>query len=504
MNAADPRRWWALAALAVALLAFGLDVTVLSVALPTLAVDLQASTSQLQWFSNAYTLVLAAGLLPAGLLGDRFGPKKLLIAALTLFGLASVACAYSGSAEMLIASRALLGVGGAFLVPMSMSVLTVLFPGKDRARAIGVWAAAMALGIPLGPVVGGWLLDNFWWGSAFLINVPPIAIGIAMLIRLLPDIPGSPAQRIDLVGIALSSIGLVALTYGLVEAGDRGWGAARALVPMIAGALLIAGFVGWLSRVRNPLVDPKLFASNGFRWGAVLATLASFAMMGAMFVLPQYFQAVLATDALGTGLRLLPLVGGLLVGVQVADRIRPRLGAKVVVAAGFVLLVAGLAMGAFTSVGNGYGFVAGWVSLIGLGLGFSLPPSMDIALGALTPSRSGVGSGLLQALRQVGGTLGVAILGTVLNAGYRGGLPAGIPDAAKESVAVGVRVPGLLEAAQRAFVDGMGATLWVCAGFAVLGAVLTVAFLPRDAEDVSEAESEHELQDGFSGAQRLG
>jgi DHA2 family multidrug resistance protein-like MFS transporter len=493
MDAPDPRRWWALGALAVALLAFGLDVTVLSVALPTLAVDLQASTSQLQWFSNAYTLVLAAGLLPAGLLGDRFGPKKLLIAALTLFGLASVACAYSNSAGLLIASRALLGVGGAFLVPMSMSVLTVLFPGKDRARAIAVWAAAMALGIPLGPVVGGWLLDNFWWGSAFLINVPPIVIGIAMLVRLLPDIPGNPGQRIDFPGIALSSAGLIALTYGLVEAGDSGWGSARALVPMIAGVLLIAGFIGWLVRARDPIVDPKLFASGGFRWGTILVTLASFAMMGAMFVLPQYFQAMFATDALGTGLRLLPVVGGLLVGVQIADRLRPRLGAKVVVAVGFGLLVAGLATGANTSVGTGYGFVAGWVSLIGLGLGFSLPPSMDIALGALAPSRSGVGSALLQALRQVGGTFGVAILGTVLNAGYRGALPAGIPDAARESVAVGVRVPGLLEAAQRAFVHGMGVTLWACAAFGVLGAALTVAFLPRHAEDVAEAESVHEV-----------
>ncbi|WP_236790694.1 DHA2 family efflux MFS transporter permease subunit [Amycolatopsis sp. GM8] len=496
MNASDPRRWWALGALAVALLAFGLDVTVLSVALPTLAVDLRASTSQLQWFSNAYTLVLAAGLLPAGLLGDRFGPKRLLLGALTLFGLASVACAYSNSAETLIASRVLLGIGGAFLVPMSMSVLAVLFPGKDRGRAIAVWAAAMALGIPLGPVVGGWLLDNFWWGSAFLINVPPIAIGIVMLIRLLPDIPGNPAQRIDFRGIALSSLGLVALTYGLVEAGDRGWDSAWALVPMLGGVLLLAGFAAWLGRARDPLVDPKLFSSNGFRWGAVLATLASFAMMGAMFVLPQYFQAVFGTDALGTGLRLLPVVGGLLVGVQIADRIRPRLGAKVVVTAGFALLVAGLAIGANTSVGHGYGFAAVWVSLIGLGLGFSLPPAMDIALGALSPARAGVGSGLLQALRQVGGTLGVTILGTVLNAAYRGGLPAGTPDAARENVAVGVRVPGLADAARRAFVHGMNGTLWVCAAFAVLGAVLTVAFLPRTAEDVAEAESGHEVVAG--------
>jgi DHA2 family multidrug resistance protein-like MFS transporter len=496
MNAPDPRRWWALGALAVALLAFGLDVTVLSVALPTLAVDLHASTSQLQWFSNAYTLVLAAGLLPAGLLGDRFGPKKLLMAALTLFGLASLGCAYANSAGLLIAVRAVLGVGGAFLVPVSMSVLTVLFPGKDRGRAIAIWAAAMALGIPLGPVVGGWLLDTFWWGSAFLINVPLVAVGIGLLAWLLPDIPGHREQRIDLPGIALSSAGLVALTYGLVEAGDRGWGSPVALVPLAGGLLLVVAFVVWLRHTPRPLVDGKLFVSAGFRWGGVLATLASFVMMGAMFVLPQYFQAVFATDALGTGLRLLPVVGGLLVGVQIADRIRPRLGAKVVVAAGFVMMVAGLVTGACTGVGAGYGSVGAWVGLIGLGLGFSLPPAMDIAMGALHPERSGVGSGLLQALRQVGGTLGVAILGTVLNAGYRGALPAGIPAAARDSAAAGVRtaarVPGLLESVQAAFVHGMDIALWVCVAFAALGVLASVAFLPRYAEDAPEAESEHE------------
>ncbi|KAA9154054.1 DHA2 family efflux MFS transporter permease subunit [Amycolatopsis acidicola] len=496
MGVSGRSRWWALGALAVALLAFGLDVTVLSVALPTLAVDLHASTSELQWFSNSYTLVLAAGLLPAGLLGDRFGPKGLLIFGLLLFGLASVACAYSATAGQLIAARAALGVGGAFLVPMSVSLISELFPGKDRARAIAVWAAAMSAGIPLGPVVGGWLLDNFWWGSAFLINVPPIVIGTVLLIWLLPNVPGNPSQRIDFPGIALSSAGLVAVTYGLVEAGDRGWGAVTALAPMLGGLVVLAGFGLWLRRASHPLVDVELFASKGFRWGGILATVAQFAMMGAIFLLPQYFQAVYATDALGTGLRLLPIVGGLLVGVQLADRLRSKAGAKVVVALGFAFMVGGLVTGAFTSVGAGYGFVAVWVSLVGLGLGFSLPPSMDIALGALSPKRAGVGSGLLQALRQVGGTLGVTILGTVLNAGYRAGLPDSAPSAARESVAAGARVPGLFDAVQHAFVRGMNTTLWVCAGFALAGVLLTLVFLPRQAEDVQEAESAHEFVAG--------
>ncbi|ASR38429.1 multidrug MFS transporter [Prauserella marina] len=503
----DPRRWWALGALAVALLALGLDVTILNVALPTLAVDLEASTGELQWFANAYTLVLAAGLLPAGLLGDKFGTKKLLIGAMALFGAASVACAYAGTAELLIAARALLGVGAAFLIPLSMSVLTVLFPGKERAKAIAVWSAAMAVGIPLGPVVGGWLLDNFWWGSVFLVNLPFVAVGVVLLAWLLPDVPGRRGQRIDYVGIVLSVAGLAALTYGLVEAGEQGWGSVEALLPIFAGLAVLAAFVAWLRRVRYPLVELSLFRSAGFTWGAVLATVASFALMGAMFVLPQFFQAVGGTDALETGLRLLPVVGGLIVGVPIADRLRAAFGAKVVVAAGFVIMAAGLALGTTTEVSDGYGFVAVWVSVIGIGLGFTLPPSMDVAMGALRSERSGVGSGMLQAMRQVGGTLGVAILGTVLAASYRAGVDtAGIPAkaaaAVEDTAAAGVSVadqlgsPVLLTSVREAFVGGMTSTLWVCAGVAVVGAVLTLAFLPPRPEDVGEAESEYDYVAG--------
>ncbi|SFB61166.1 drug resistance transporter, EmrB/QacA subfamily [Amycolatopsis marina] len=501
---ADPRRWWALGALALALLTFGLDVTILNVALPTLATELTASTSQLQWFANAYTLVLAAGLLPAGLLGDRFGQKKLMLGALALFGVASVACAYAGSAELLIVARAVLGLGAAFMIPLSMSLLTVLFTAAERSKAIAIWSTAMALGIPLGPVLGGWLLDHFWWGSVFLINVPLVLLGIAALALLLPRTAGTSGVRIDGTGIALSATGLVALTYGLVEAGERGWTAPGALLPILAGLLVLAVFVLWLRRATAPLVDLALFRSPGFTWGAVLATVASFALMGAMFVLPQFFQAVFGTDALGTGLRLLPIVGGLLVGVQIAERLRPRLGAKIVVGLGFGLMTAGLVVGAATAVGDGYGFTAVWVSLVGVGLGFSLPPAMDLAMGALAQGSSGVGSGLLQALRQVGGTFGVAILGTVLNAGYRTGvdlstLPEPAAEAARGSAAAGVQVaeaagaPGLLESVRSAFVEGMTSTLWVCAAVTALGAVLAVVFLPRSAEDVHRAQSEHDV-----------
>jgi DHA2 family multidrug resistance protein-like MFS transporter len=500
MNRSGPRRWWALGALAISLLVVGLDLTVLNVALPTLATDLDASTSQLQWFANAYNLALAAALLPAGLLGDRFGRKRLLLVALVLFGVASVACAYAGSAGMLISARTVLGLGAAFLLPLSISVLPVLFSAEERPRAIAVWASANAIGIPLGPILGGWLLDNYWWGSVFLINVPVILLALVAVAVLLPESRSSQRPRMDLVGVLASSVGLVGLTYGVIEAGDKGWGDTGALATIAAGLLVLAGFVGWQLRQRRrpdgqPLVDLSLFRSPSFTWGAILTTLVSFAMFGLLFTMPQYFQAVEGSDALGTGLRLLPVIGGLLVGAQTAGRLVPRAGAKATVALGFALIAAGLLAGATTDVGTGYGFVAAWFALVGLGLGFALPTATDAALGALSTERSGVGSALIMALRQVGGTIGVALLGTVLSTAYQSrlelaGLPAAAADAVRRSVSGGVAVAQqlgsapLLDSVRAAFAHGMDTMLLVCGGIAAVGVALALAFLPRRAAAV--------------------
>ena len=500
MDAAlDPRRWWALGAMSVSLLVVGLDLTALNVALPTLATELGASTSQLQWFANAYTLVLAALLLPAGLLGDRFGQKRLLIGALLMFGAASAACAVSSSPGQLIAARAALGVGAAFLIPLSMSLLNVLFAPGERARAMTIWVMANSLGIPLGPVLGGWLLDNYRWGSIFLINLPLVAVGLVAVALLIPATRGHRSGRIDVLGILLSGAGLVALTYGFVAAGERGWGSAVALGCIAGGVVLLAAFGVWQTRVKDPLVELALFRSPRFAWGTVLATLASFALMGLLFVLPQLFQAVQGADALSTGLRLLPIIGGLLVGAKIAERLVVAAGARVTVAIGFVLMLAGLALGALGPVD--YGYTAIWVSLVGLSIGFTLPPVMDLAIGTLTVERSGSGSALIQALRQVGGTIGVAILGTVLNSAYRdrldvSGLPAEAAHAARDSasgavaVAAQAKLPALAESARNAFVHGMNATLWTCCAVAALGLVLALVFLPRRSVSVESEPKE--------------
>jgi MFS transporter, DHA2 family, multidrug resistance protein len=483
------RRWWALGALALAVLAVGLDATILSVALPTLGGSLDASTGQLQWFVAAYTLVFAAALVPGGMLGDRYGRKKMLLLSLVVFGAASIACALAPSAEAFIAARALLGLGGALMLPTVLGLLPVLFDERERARAIGAITAAVMLGYPIGPLLGGWMLTKFDWSWVFLINVPVVALALVAVSALLPESRSGTRQRIDLVGVALSSGGLALLTYGVINAGDRRWSDGPALAEIVGGTLALAAFVLWERRVAAPLVDLRLFRARAFTWGATLSSLVSFALFGLLFAAPLYFQVVRGADAQGSGIRLLPLIAGLLVGGAVADRLAARAGASRIVALGFLLLAGGLALGATTSVATGDAQAVAWIALSGLGLGLVLPTTIDAALGAVSDDNSGVASGVLQALRMVGGSLGAAILGALINATYRDQLEQAVSPAlarpARESAVAGIDAANaadsapLLDAVREAFVSGMNLTLWVSAALMVVGGLLALVLRPR-------------------------
>jgi DHA2 family multidrug resistance protein-like MFS transporter len=479
MENVGARRWWILAAIVLATLAIGLDGTVLSVALPTLAGTLHATTTQLQWFLAAYTLVLAAAVLPGGLLGDRFGRKLMLMIALVVFGLGSLACAYAGSPGAFIAARVVAGIGAAFAIPMSLSVLAVVFDDRQRPRAVGIWAGATFLALPIGPILGGWLLSNYWWGWVFLVNLPVVVLAVVAVALWVPQARGA---------------GLATLTYGTIRAGQHGWGDPAALAEIAGGLVLLAAF-GLTERALGarpggrPMVDVGLFASASFTWGTVLAALGGFALIGLLFTAPQYFQAVRGADAMGSGLRLLPLIGGIVAGAVSADRLAGRLGAKVVTAAGFLLMAAGFLVGAATGTGSGFAFVAAWTALIGAGLGISLATTSSAALAQLSSDRAGVGSAVMQSVQKVGAPLGAAVLGSVLNAGYRDrlpvdGLPPAAAGAARDSVFAAVRVADQLgsarlrEAARGAFVHGMDVMLVTCGGVAAAAVVLALLFLP--------------------------
>src|SRR6516225_9166024 len=348
-------KWWALGGLTLGVLAVGLDATVLSVALPTLAGSLRASAADLQWFVSAYTLGLAVGLLPGGALGDRFGRKRVMLITLAVFGAGSLACAFAPNAAAFIAARTVLGVSAGFMLPLVLSVVTVMFTDEERPKAVGIWSAANFLALPIGPILGGWMLSHVWWGWVFLMNVPVVVLGLIAVAVLVRESRASRRPPLDPVGVASSVAGLVGVTYGLIEAGQHGWGDPFALASIIAGVVVLAGFFAWERRLSarpdgHPLVDPALFRSRGYTWGVILIAVAVLAMMGMLFTMPQYFQGVAGTDAMGSGVRLLALVGGLVVGAIPADRLARSLGAKLTVAAGFGILAAGLVLGSNTTL----------------------------------------------------------------------------------------------------------------------------------------------------------
>src|SRR6266542_2639673 len=415
---------------------------------------------------DAYVLVFAGLLLPMGALGDRFGRKRLILVGLVLFGAASVLATYAGSTGPLIAARAIMGIGAAVLTPIAAAVLPVIFPPQERAKAISFFAIGMGVGVPLGPIIGGYLLKHFWWGSVFLVNVPVVVVALVAVMLLVPESKDPAPPRIDVVGGLLSTAGLVSFVYGVIEAPSRGWTAPVVLTTIGSGLLLIAAFVAWERRTAQPMIDLTLFARPRFLWGTVAMTVASFGLFGLLFVLPQYLQAVQGNDALGTGVRLLPMMAGLIVGARTSEKLGSRFGARVPVAGGLLVIAGGLAVGALTTVDSGYGFAALWLSIVGAGVGLTLAPAMDAVLGELPPERAGSGTALTMTLRQVGGALGVARLGS----------------------------PALLADARGAYVHAMSVVLLVCVAITVLGGVLAARFLPARAVSLEPAgESEHEL-----------
>ncbi|MDG9720198.1 MFS transporter [Streptomyces sp. DH24] len=504
-------RWLALVGLTISILVIGFDLTILNVALPTMAADIGADTGELQWIVDSYAVVYAAAMLPAGLLGDRFGRRKLLVTGLVIFLAGSVLGAVVDTPGPVIAARTIMGVGAALIMPLTLSVIPTLFKGKEQTKAIAVITVGMSVGMPLGPLVSGWLLDHFWWGSVFVFNIPLVAIGIVACLLLIPETRDASAPSIDMLSTVLGILGLGALIYGVIEAPAEGWGDPVIIGSMVAGVLMLVGLVMRERRQSHPMVDLELLKNPAYRWNTIIATLAMFVFMGLMFVLPQYLQAVQGHDAFGTGLRLMPLMAGTIIVARAVPPLTARFGTRPLVVAGVALMGLAMLLGSTTEADTGYGFTALWMTLTGLGIGFVLVPALDSALASLPRGREGTGSGLMTTIRQVGGAFGIALLGSMLNGSFTDkldttGVPEQAAEAAKESVvaaqtvAAKLDLPQLAQSAESSFVHGMGVVLLVCGIAGLATAVLSAFVLPNDRKEKETQEAgEQPLAESLSG-----
>jgi EmrB/QacA subfamily drug resistance transporter len=483
------RRWWILAVLCLSLFVIVLDNSIMNVALPTIVRELHATNSQLQWMVDAYVLVFAGLLLTAGSLGDRFGRRGALQLGFAVFGVGSLLSALAGSPAQLIAARAFMGIGGAFIMPATLSIITNVFPAHERGRAIGVWAGAAGLGV-LGPLVGGALLEHFYWGSVFLVNVPIVVCTLAAGLFLIPTSKDPATPPLDLTGAMLSIIGLTALLYAIIEAPGYGWTDGRILAAFLVGAALLAVFMLWEARVEYPMVNLEFFKNPRFTAASGAITTIFFAMFGSLFLLTQYFQFVLGYSPLGTGVRLVPWALVMLVVSPNAPRLVERVGTKLVVASGMCLVATGLLLMVQFEPGTGYPNVVWRLMVMATGMALTMAPATESIMGSLPLAKAGVGSAINDTTRQVGGALGVAVLGSVASSLYGSHVADAIPPSLPDGVASGVkdslgfalaRTPELAGAARAAFVDGMHAGVLVAAGVALIGALVALFWLPARA-----------------------
>lgn len=496
----ETRRWWILGTLCVCLIVIGVDNTILNVALPSIVRELGASGSELQWMVDAYTIVFACLLLTAGSLGDRYGRKHALSFGLVWFGACSAFASQASSPGMLIFARALMGIGGAFIFPTTLSILTNTFRDpNERARAIGIWAGVAGIGIAVGPLAGGLLVEHFGWGSVFLVNLPICAAAFVLTRLLIPNSGSRAEAPLDPVGALLSIIGLVGVLYAIIEGPNIGWSATEVVGGFALGLVFLAAFAWWETHTAHPMLDVRFFRNPRFSAASATITMTYFALFASTFLLTQYFQFILGYSPLKSGLMLTPVAIGLMVGSPTAPRLVLRHGTKRVVVAGLLVIAACMACYGSNTIMSSFtlGFV---VRLIyGMGMGITTAPVTESIMGSLPPERAGVGSAVNDTTRQTGGALGVAILGSIFAARYHQVIDAAhsVPPAllhqARDSIGHSLEVASrhrdpsgaaLRVAARQAFLSSMRVT-YTCAVVIVLFAASFAAkFLPARAAPV--------------------
>ncbi|GAA3215398.1 MFS transporter [Actinocorallia longicatena] len=506
-QAGHPRRWPILGVLVVSLLVVVLDNTVLNVAVKTIAdphEGLGATQGQLEWAINSYTLVFAGLLFTFGVLGDRYGRKRTIMLGMVIFGVASLASAYAQTPDQLIWARALMGLGGAALMPQTLSIITNVFPPAERAKAIGIWAGAVGLAVAIGPMTGGLLLDHFWWGSVFLINVPIIIGGLIGMVLLVPESKNPSPGGLDPVGVVLSIVGLVVLSWGIIEGGQKGsWLEPTVLAPIIGGIAVLAAFVWYEGRIDHPAFDVKLFRDPRLSAAVGSITLTFFAASGLFFFSSFYMQSVRGLSPFEAGAMMLPFAAAQLLFSPLSARMVARFGAKRVSSVGLLAVAGALLFWPFFTASTPLWVVGIAFFIQGSGMANVMPPATVSMMQALPQEKAGAGSALSNTARQVAVAMGVAILGSIVSSVYRGDLKeqlATVPEpmrhAAGESLegtlaaARATGNTGLVQPAYDAFINGMHVAAWISVTVALIGAAAALRFMPGKPANAKTAEPE--------------
>ncbi len=486
----DSRRWWVLGVMSLSILMVFLDNTVVNTALPAISRELEASTSTLQWVVDSYALILAGLLLLGGTIGDRFGRRRWMLAGMSVFGLAAVGAALSPNAEVLIAFRALQGVGAALVMPATLSILTDVFPREERTMAIGIWTGVGALGIGLGPAFGGYLVDNVGWSAVFWMHIPFVLASLAGTLAIVPESRDQRTRSLDIPGGLLATAGLLALVYGIIRGSEAGWTSVEILTSFTVAAGALVAFAVTELRSPAPMLPLRFFKQRDFTASVVIIGLMMFAMFVSFFFLTQYFQLVQGRTALSAGLLILPTSAAMMVGAPISGVLVKRVGPRALISASMLLMTAGILMLTQVEVDTSTTYVIAALATFGLAAGLGMAPLTDTVMAAVPVDDAGVGSAVNDVTRALGGALGIALIGSLVNGWYRGNIdetltgqvPAGVVEAAREGIGVATLAASqlptevattLTTTANAAFVDAMTNGFLVSA--AILLATLAVA-----------------------------
>lgn len=494
-----------------------LDNTVVNVALPTIRVDLGASVSDLQWIIDGYVLAFASLLLTGGILGDRYGRKRMFLSGLVVFTVASLACGFSATTGQLIAARALQGVGAALLMPGTLSIITVTFPAQERAKAIGIWAGVSALALALGPTGGGWIVENFNWQFVFFVNVPIGIVGFLIALRVVKESVSEQTRHLDIPGLALGTSALLLTTWALIESNQYGWSDSRIIAALVLAAALLASFLWWETRSSHPMMPLSFFRIPAFSAGNHVAFSISLGMFGIFFFMTLYMQEIHGFSPLEAGVRFLPMTATIIVAAPLAGRLAGRIGSRLPMTAGLTLAATGLFLLSFLKAETSYAVIWPVFLMLGFGMGFTMTPMTAAVMNSVGPQRAGLGSAMTNTSREIGGVLGIALLGTILSTQLKSSMSGslaeipGLDGRTADGIAAAAghlqfdphRLPAQLQASVgQAFSDAFmsGFKLALLFGAAVLASAAVVAwiFIPHGAP-AREHPGEQPQADGQAG-----